>query len=144
MTTLEIILCLQSSSDPHPRKLGPIAEPPNRIILCKSAMETPHSTKENHRSTRNNPHSTHLVRRTPLVWYIEFFFWYINTPIAHVCWVVTMIDNKGGLTGVRLEEFWRIFKMPSMALSTVWYLLSMLVFPLLASWLVSVSSEGSG
>jgi hypothetical protein len=34
--------------------------------------------------------------------------------------------------------------MPSMALSTVWYLLSMLVFPLLASWLVSVSSEGSG
>jgi hypothetical protein len=100
-------------------------------------METPYSTRENYRITRP-------ARRTPLTWYIEFFFWYINTPLAHVCWVVTMIDNKGGLTGVRLEEFWRIFKMPSMALSTVWYLLSMLVFPLLASWLVSVSSEGSG
>lgn len=75
------------------------------------------------------------------MWYIEFFFWYINTLFAHVCWVVTMIDNKGGLTGVRLEEFWRVFKMPSLELSIVYYLLSMFVFPLLASWLVSMSAE---
>jgi hypothetical protein len=107
-------------------------------------MEIPRSTKEeNHRSNiaESRPSSTLPARRrTPPVWYIEFFFWYINTLLAHVCWVVTMIDNKGGLTGVRLQEFWRIFKLPSVALSVVYYLLSMFIFPLLSSWLVSVSA----
>jgi hypothetical protein len=89
-----------------PKNLDHIA--PNYIDQCKSAMETPHSTKESRRSITGSRRNTLPPRHTPLMWYIEFFFWYINTVLAHVCWVVTMIDNKGGLTGVRLGEFWQI------------------------------------
>jgi len=47
-----------------------------------------------------------------------------------------MIDVNGGLTGVRMEEFWRLFKIPDLGVSIVYYLASMFLFPLLASCLV--------
>jgi len=92
-------------------------------------METPLSTKESH-------HNTRPARGTPPIWFLDFFLWYINIPIAHICWVVTMIDVNGGLTGVRMEEFWRLFKIPDLGVSIVYYLASMFLFPLLASCLV--------
>lgn len=92
-------------------------------------MEIPLSIKPGHDSTR-------LARRTSSLRFLEYFFWYINIPIAHLCWVITMIDENGGLMGVRMENFWRTFKMPSLGLSLIYYVLSMFVFPLLASWLV--------
>jgi hypothetical protein len=91
-------------------------------------MKPRHSTTETNRSTRP-------AHRTPLLRLLESFFWYINIPLAHVCWVVTMIDQNGGLTGVRFEEFWRTFKMPHLGLSIAYYLLSMFVLPLLSTWL---------
>jgi hypothetical protein len=97
-------------------------------------METPRNTKESR-------HNNRPARRALSLRLLESFFWYINIPLAHVCWVVTMIDENGGLTGVRLENFWRIFKLPHLGLSIVYYMLSTIVFPVLSTWLVDVLHE---
>jgi hypothetical protein len=116
--------CLRTSprTDLH-QQLDHITEP-----AMEMKMETRHSTRESNRKIRP-------AHRTPLLRFLESFFWYINIPLAHVCWVVTMIDQNGGLTRVRLEEFWRTFKMPHMGLSIAYYMLSTLVLPLLSTWL---------
>jgi hypothetical protein len=97
-------------------------------------METPRNIKGDYDNVRS-------ARRTPSLRLLESFFWYINIPLAHVCWVVTMIDENGSLTGVRLEEFWRTFKMPHLGLSIAYYMLSTLVFPVLSTWLADVLDE---
>ena len=99
---------------------------PTTYHTAEPAMETP-------RNTGGDQHSTRPAHRKPPPRLLESFFWYINIPLAHVCWVVTMIDENGGLTGVRLEEFWRTFKMPHMGLSIAYYMLSTLVLPLLST-----------
>jgi len=99
--------------------------------IAESAMERPSGAKGDHQST-------HPARHALSFRFLESFFWYINIPLAHICWVVTMIDQNRGLTGVRLEEFWRTFKIPSLGLSIAYYMLSMFVFPLLSTWLVDV------
>ena len=97
-------------------------------------MEKPLNTKESHDGIRP-------ARRVSSLRLLEPFFWYINIPLAHICWVVTMIDENGGLTGVRLENFWRVFKIPHLGLSIVYYMLSTIVFPVLSTWLADVLHE---
>jgi uncharacterized membrane protein YqjE len=59
-------------------------------------------------------------------------------PLATVCWVVTMVDNKGGLTGVRMEDTLRLFKMPHLGLSIAYYMLSFFAFPVLVVWVFDI------
>jgi hypothetical protein len=54
-------------------------------------------------------------------------------PIVIVCWVVTMVDNNGVLLGAPIAGISRIFKMPSVALSVGYFILSFIVFPLCAA-----------
>jgi hypothetical protein len=56
-------------------------------------------------------------------------------PIAVICWVVTMVDNNGALTGAPMVDTLRMFKMPSMLLSVGYFILSFTAFPLFAAWL---------
>lgn len=96
--------------------------------MTKSTPRSPGGIDRN-RDTRPAP-------AVPLARYFEHFVWYINMPLAAICFYVTTIDNNGALpalTGAPMAETLRMFKMPNITLSVFYFILSFWVFPVIAT-----------
>ena len=65
-------------------------------------------------------------------------------PLALLVWLVTLIDNRGFLTGAPFAEDLRFFKAPGIGTATAYFMLSWMGVPALRALATEWAVRGSG